>query len=116
MPRVDQINDLLRQKLALLISRDISLENGLITITHADTAPDLKRTVIYISVLPQNISGTALAKIKKNTAMWAKELAKNVRFRKLPRLYWKIDEKEKELIAMEEVFDLIDQEKFPEVI
>ncbi|MDO8261450.1 MAG: ribosome-binding factor A, partial [Candidatus Magasanikbacteria bacterium] len=64
MSRMDQINELLREELSILMSRETPIPNGLITITRVKCSPDLKNATILISVLPENVSGSALRKVR----------------------------------------------------
>ena len=76
--RILQINELLRQELAALVSREIYLRDGLITVTKVKCSPDLKNASVRISVLPENFSGSALRELKNHNTLFAKELKKKL--------------------------------------
>lgn len=95
MSRLIQINQLLQKKLAILISREIPLKAGMITITRVETSPDLKYSKIFISVMPPKLSGSALKNLRKNNAIFSQEITKTSRLRKIPKFKWLIDEVEK---------------------
>ncbi len=108
---IEQVNELLKEKLAHLISKEIPLENGLITVVYVDTSPDLKYAKVAVSVLPENVAGTALEKLKKHGSLFSQAIKKETRLRQIPRFHWVIDTTEKEAAEIEEVFRKIKEEK-----
>ena len=107
--RMLQINEQLRKELALLISKEIPLEDGLITIIHAKTSADLKNATLLISVLPENISGSALKILRKNSSLFRSLLKKKLKLKYIPRLNWKIDPQERYALEMDKVFNEIEK-------
>ena len=108
--RMPQINELLRQELAILVSREIYLRDGLITVTKIKCSPDLKNASAQISVLPENLSGSALRVLKSHNALFAKELRKKLNLKKIPRSHWEIDKQERCALEIDKVFDEIRKE------
>ena len=106
-----QLNDLLKEKLAYLISKELPLENGLVSILYVDCSPDMRHAKVGISVLPENVTGTVLKKLKHSGYLFAKELNKLTRLRRLPHFEWIIDKTEKYVAELEEVFFKIQKEK-----
>jgi len=111
MSRIEQVNELLQNKLALLISRELPLENGLVTIVYVDCASDLRYARIAVSVLPEKFTGTVLEKLKKLNSYFSQALLKETRLRKIPRFHWVLDTTEREAAKIEEVFKIINAEK-----
>jgi ribosome-binding factor A len=105
--RIEQINEILRAELATLISREGVLPNGLITITYVDCSPDLKRADIAISVLPENLSGTALKNLSRSSHTFCGVLRKKLKMRIIPKFNWIIDKEKRRAFEMEKVFDQI---------
>jgi len=102
MPRrIEQINQEFMERLAVLISKEIPMDNGLITITHAEVSPDLAYAKISISVLPDNMTGTALKKLRQMNSLFASVLRKEMRLRQIPKFNWTVDSTEKEAAIME---------------
>ena len=111
MRRIEQVNELLKNKLAILISREVPLENGLITITYVDCAPNLSSAKIGISVLPFNSSKNVIEKLKKHGSLFASILKKETRLRRIPKFDWVIDEAAEGSSEIEEVFRKIHEEE-----
>ena len=95
MSKEKGINHFLKHELSLLISSNIALENGLITITKVKCSEDLSEATIMVSVLPENIYGTALKELRKNNHEFARLLRRKSNLRKVPKFNWKIDSHEK---------------------
>lgn len=91
MSRVDQLNSLLLNELGGLASREIYLADGLITVTYVDCSPDLRQAKVGFSVLPDRLTGTALALLKKNNRIFADRLKKKLNIKFIPRLKWEVD-------------------------
>jgi ribosome-binding factor A len=99
--RVEQINELLHREISNFISREGLLENGLITITYVKCSANLKNATVGISVLPENLAGTALKVLSRASGHLAKELNKKVRIQFIPKFRWEIDSLERNAIAID---------------
>lgn len=111
MRRMEQVNEMLKGKLAVLIAREIPLDNGLITITDVDCSPDFRNLKIGISVLPFNKSKKVLDILKKHGSIFSNVLKKETRLRKIPRFHWLMDKTEENASGLEEIFKDIEKEK-----
>lgn len=109
--RIEQVNELLREKLASLIAREIPLEEGLITITYVRVSPDLNYAKIGVSVLPDNLTGTALKRLRSSSGLFAGVLRKDIKMRKIPKFNWVFDNTEKEAAKIDNLFDEINKEE-----
>lgn len=111
MSRIEQINELLKSELAILISQEIPMDNGLITISFVDCSPDLRYAKIGVSVIPDKFTGTALKQLRKHSSSFAGYLKKNTRLRKVPKFNWIFDETEKEAAKIESILEEIKKEE-----
>lgn len=102
---IEALNDLLREKIAFVLSRELSLENGLVTVTRVDTSPKLQKAKVYFTVIPEKMTGSTFEKIKKINYLFSQYLAKNTRLRKIPKLEWILDKQEKEALNLMELID-----------
>lgn len=102
MRRIEQVSELLKEKLAFLISREVPLNNGLITVSHVKVSPDLKYAKISVSILPDNSAGTALKSLRSHNSMFNNILKKELKMRQVPKFNWVIDTTEKEAAIMEQ--------------
>ncbi len=111
MSRVDQINELIRGELASLISREVILPDGMITISYVDCSPDLNNAKIGVSVLPDKFNGTALKKLRHQSGQFANTLKKKLNIKKIPKFSWIIDTTQKNAADIEGLLYQIRQEK-----
>ena len=111
MARIDQINELLMNELSNLINREGILQDGLITISYVETSPDLNRTEVGVTVLPDNKTGTALRKLRSNSSSFAGMLKKKLNLKTIPKFKWVFDATEREAAKLEDVFKIINEEE-----
>jgi len=102
--RMIQINEMLRSEIAIALSEEVYLDNGLITVTRVNCSNDLKAATVVVSVLPENISGTALSLLRKNSKLVSKKLGR-LNLKNIPKLRWKIDSQERFAAQVEKAID-----------
>ncbi|MDD6995831.1 MAG: 30S ribosome-binding factor RbfA [Candidatus Borkfalkiaceae bacterium] len=95
-----------------LKNRDPRL-TGLISVTEADVAPDLKTANIYVSVFSASEEKKKLdfAILKENAAFIRHELSKVMRMRTVPALTFKMDESMEYGSKMDELFKKIHKDE-----
>ena len=91
MANQERATVLLQQELATIINQEVQLEGVLLTVGFVDLSPDLKQARIGISVLPDKFYGTALTAVRRAGGDIKRRLAKNLKWRAVPRLVWEID-------------------------
>ena len=101
--RMVRVNELLKAELAQFINQNIPLENGLITVTQVKASPDLKNATVLVSVLPDNITGTALKKLRQNSSVLRSQLKNKINLKYIPRLTWRLDPTERKADELEQV-------------
>ncbi|MDD4900668.1 MAG: 30S ribosome-binding factor RbfA [Patescibacteria group bacterium] len=111
MPRrIEQLNDQLREELAILIVKEMPLKNGLITVSFVDCATDLKHAKIGISILPEKFSPSVLKKLKKLSGYFSQSLKKKLKIRQIPSFHWTLDTTESQAAKIEEIIKQIKEE------
>ncbi|MFH1255529.1 MAG: 30S ribosome-binding factor RbfA [bacterium] len=112
MPRrIEQLNEQLKNELANFIAREIPLDNGLITVCYVICSPDLKYAKIAVSVLPEKYAGTALASLRKHSAIFSQNLRGRLKIRQIPRFNWVLDTTEIKAAEIEKIFKQIKEEE-----
>lgn len=112
MSRIEQINELLKNELGNAISREVPMDSGLITITRVECSPNLQYAAIFISVLPVNLSGTALKSLRQASSSFSGILKKKLRMRSIPKFNWKIDEGERHAAEIDDAIAAIAKEDY----
>jgi len=108
--RTEKLNEQFKKELANLILEYIPLDNSLITVSYVDCSPDLKNAKVGISVLPDNMFGTALKKINSHNKEFSKILGKKLNLRIIPKFNWTADTREKYAAEIEDVIKKIHEE------
>ncbi len=90
-----RLNDLIRDEIAHLLShepRDPRLQQGVISITAVETAPDLSIARIFVSVLGSEEEANAtLENIRRARPFFRRELAARLNLRHTPELDFRLD-------------------------
>lgn len=109
MAKIDRINDLILEELAIVVNREVFVEGALITITNVECSPDLKQAKVKFSVLPDNLAGTAIRKLTASTSLLVGLIKKRVKLRVMPHLIWEFDATEREAEKIERLIASIDE-------
>lgn len=88
--RQDRVAELLRQHVASFLERE-SNRRSLITVTRCDISSDLKRSTIYITVLPRDYEEHALLFVKRKLKDIRAHIKKNITIKHIPFFDVKID-------------------------
>ncbi len=108
--RIEKINELLKQELSNILSREAFFDNCLITITGVKCSPNLNQAKVSISVLPDKFFGSALKKLRRQSGYFSKNLGDKIKIRKIPKLNWAADVTEKEAAEIERIINDIKKE------
>lgn len=109
MSKVEKLNEMLQHELASAINREVSIPNALITVVYVRASSDLQFATVGVSVLPDNMAGTALSRLKKSAGMLSSILSKKTRLRQIPRLHFEFDPTEKKAAELENFMNNIDE-------
>ena len=92
--RDKQVASVMRKQLSLLIARGIAdprTAGCLISVTEVDVSPDLRHATTYVSVLPAQHESRVIHALRDATMHLQKQLNKQVAFRVVPKLLFKLD-------------------------
>ena len=108
--RTERLGSEFRKEIAAILSGALKDKEpaltGLISVTEADIAPDLKTAKIYISVyaVSEEKKKQSLAVIRENAGFVRRELARVMRLRTVPELNFLADESLEYGSRMDELF------------
>lgn len=102
MSRLAQIDEGLRNELAIILNKELELRNALVTISYVNCSDDLKYARVGVSVLPDRLAGTALRALRSKSGLIAKLLQKRTAIRKIPQITWNLDVTEREASIIEQ--------------
>lgn len=89
--RLLRVNELIKRELSILITREITFENALVTINQVDVTSDLKSAHVYVSVLGSG-RATAMKQLEENRATLQADLARHVVLKYTPHLIFHLDD------------------------
>ena len=107
MSRILQINQQIKQALGQIISAELEFPEIMVTITRVETSPDLKSAKVFISIIPDNLRGTALKILRKNLKMLQSQLKRNMTAKFTPNIKFLIDEQEIHASQIDKLLDEI---------
>ncbi len=100
--RQKKFEELVRTVAGPLIAKETN-GTSLITVTKADTSPDLKRCTVFVSVFPETSQDSALNFLKRKRKELKEEFKKKTRTRVIPFFDFEIDYGEKNRQIIEEI-------------
>jgi ribosome-binding factor A len=113
--RTERVAGEVQQALAHALQTDFSsLTDSLITITKVRMAPDLRSARVYVSLLggiasPQK----TIEKIKEEAPHLRAAVARAIRLRYVPELFFYLDDTQQEVAHIEEIFKKIGESRPP---
>lgn len=89
-PRMLKVNSILREVLADEVEKLSDSRLELVTVTGVDTAPNLRKAIVYVDALDQDHEGVLEALIAARPRL-QREIARQVRIKYTPVLDFEID-------------------------
>lgn len=101
--RTEQIAELLRTEINNIIIHDFEPPIGmLISVSQVSVADDLKNASAYVSVIPQNKSGSGLEAIRRFAGHIQKEIGHKISIRVTPKIQFNLDDRDLKYKAIDE--------------
>ena len=106
--RIQRVNSLIKDELSKILLKEIDFPRSvLVTITRVETAVDLNRVKVYVSVIPESQAAGVFEILNKIIYGLQQKLNKRLKMRPLPRIEFKKEEKTKEAARVEELLEEI---------
>ena len=110
--RIEKINDLIRDQIAKIITKDLTLRSGVfVSVLKVDTSRDLRYSQVFISVYPANSNEYVQKTLDKERFKIQGLLNDSLKTRYHPKISFKIDNSQENLESLEKVFEKIRKEK-----
>ena len=101
--RIKRINQLVKEKIADILVKELSFNNVLITVQNVDTSKDLKYAKVGISIMPFKKSEQILKILQKQTPNIQKQLNKAIEIKFVPKIEFEIDRGEEKADRIEKI-------------
>ncbi len=108
--RLLRVNELLKRELSVLITRDLTFEDALVTINQVDVTPDLKSAHVFVSVLGKGREA-AIKTLEENRTMLQVDLSRHVVLKYTPHLKFRLDDS---VERGARVIEILQKIEFPE--
>ncbi len=104
--RILKINELVKEKIAAIISEEMEFEKGtIVSVLYAKTSADLKYSTVFVSILPDDQSETVLNRLNNHSKTLQSILGDNISFRFTPKLKFALDETESKASEIDKLLD-----------
>lgn len=117
--RIPQVNELVHTELSKLVAREVEFPLGtIVTITRVATDPEVKKSIISVSVLPEEVRNKGFKILRKSAGHLQYLLNRTLAMQHIPRIYFKMAGPDDEKIEISEqqsdidaLFDQLRKEK-----
>ena len=90
--RLLRVNEIVKRELSMIITRDMTFTNVLVTVNDVDVTPDLRNAHVFVSVLGKGNHKAVITQLDENRTALQAELSKNVVLKYTPHLSFHLDE------------------------
>lgn len=90
--RVQRVSELVKRELGMILEKDYSFGECIVTIHDVKPTPDLKQCFVYVGVMgPEELRERVIHKLTKVHAFLQKALHKRVVMKNSPQLFFRLD-------------------------
>jgi ribosome-binding factor A len=89
--RQKRVNELLKRELSIIVAREITFEDALVTINQVNVAADLKKAHVYVSVLGAGRTNV-IPQLEAHRVALQTQLARHVVLKYTPQLVFHLDD------------------------
>jgi|SRR3989344_4042457 len=101
--RTEQVGEVMQREISAIIARDIEPPRDcLITVMRAEVTPDLKHAKIFVSILPENKTGSAMKLLESKKGTVQHFLNQKLTMKFSPRIHWELDLTTRKYAAIDE--------------
>lgn len=113
--RTERVAGEVQQALARLFQTDFhDITDGMLTVSKVKVSPDLRSARVYLSVFGGALGGAGTVNsAKAATPQLRAALARQVRMRYVPELFFYLDDTQEEVARVEEILKRINREQPP---
>jgi len=106
--RIKQVNELIKPELSQIILRKIDFPEGvLVTVTRAETSPNLIQAKVFVSVIPESQGKKVLRLLNKEIFGLQQEINKRLKMRPVPKIKFIEEKQTQEAAKIEAILEKI---------
>ena len=90
--RMAKVNSMIARIVGEILQRDAELPDGvLVTVSRVDTAPNLRKTEVWLFILPDGVEETVMTGLQEQMYDIQGEFNRAVELHPLPRIIFRVD-------------------------
>ncbi len=109
--RLLQVNQNLQRELSLIIAESYAPSQGLLTVTHVLTTPDLRQATVWLSLLNHPHSEQVIESLNQRATEFFEPLSERLRMKHVPRLEFKLDDQPDQWGKIDAILDEINDDR-----
>lgn len=110
--RLQRVSVLIREELAKIILREIEFpKDFLVTVTRAETTPNLSESTVFVSVMPSAGEKKVLGILERNVYFLQQKINNKLRMRPIPKIKFLVEKKTEEAARIERLLEQLKKEK-----
>ena len=110
--RLQRVNALIKEELGQIILREIEFpKDTLVTITRAETKPNLSESAVFISALPEENEKKVLDILERSIYFLQQKINNRLRMRPIPKIRFLGEKKTGEAGRIEKILEQLKKEK-----
>ncbi len=104
--RIKRVNQLIKKTLSRLLLKELDFaKEVIITVTRVNTASDLSKSIVFISVIPEEKIEQVMRSLNKNIYHLQQKINKKLVMKRVPKIIFKIETKTAEADRIEKLLD-----------
>ncbi|MEK7584845.1 MAG: ribosome-binding factor A [Patescibacteria group bacterium] len=101
--RTEQVGEVMQRGISAVLLRDIEgPRDCLITIMRVEVTPDLREAKVFVSILPERVTGTAMNLLERKKREIQRLLNEHLTMKFSPRITWELDLTTRKYAAIDE--------------
>jgi len=104
--RIKRVNQLIQKTLSKLLLKELDFaKEVIITVTRVNTVSDLSKTIVFISVIPEEQIEKVMRSLNRNIYHLQQKINKKLVMKRVPKIIFEIETKTAEADRIEKLLD-----------
>lgn len=106
--RIERVNELIKREISQILLREIDFpKDVLVTVTRAESTPNLIESFVFISVIPEEKAGLVLRILNRQIFKIQQNINRNLNMRPIPKIIFRIEKNTGEADKIEKILEEI---------
>jgi ribosome-binding factor A len=110
--RIKRVNQLIKCEISQILLREIDYPKDiLVTVTRAETSPDLRESRVFISIMPEENGKKIIQFLNRRIYCLQQKINKKLKMKPVPKITFCEEKKTKEAARIEKILDELKKQK-----